>query len=408
MELSYASTARSLSLFSLGPSSPSTSTSSSCSTSGSFGFRSSSPGLLERRASRRRRHRDGGGDVGSAVGVVWASAEGRGERIEGVRRGGVAESPSPPAPAPAATIPTASTTTTTTAIDRSFGGGDAEYPLWEKLEAVVRLSYGIGVYGAMALAGKFICSITGVDCMGEFHMSLKAIVEGLGYASPPIMALLFILDDEVVKYSPHARAIRDVEDEELRSFFYGMSPWQFMLIITASSVGEELFYRAAVQGSLADMFVRSTDLMKDAHGVASLTGMLPVFVPFAQAFAAAITAALTGSLYYVATAPKDPTYVVAPVLRSHTGREDLKKLFAAWYERRQLKKIYSPLLEGLLALYLGFEWIQTDNILAPMITHGIYSAVVLGHGLWKIHYHRRKLRHRIQQVRIESRNLGKQ
>jgi hypothetical protein len=34
------------------------------------------------------------------------------------------------------------------------------------------------------------------------------------------------LQDEVVKYSPHARAIRDVEDEELRSFFYGMSPWQ--------------------------------------------------------------------------------------------------------------------------------------------------------------------------------------
>ena len=32
--------------------------------------------------------------------------------------------------------------------------------------------------------------------------------------------------DEVVKLSPHARAIRDVEDEELRSFFYGMSPWQ--------------------------------------------------------------------------------------------------------------------------------------------------------------------------------------
>ncbi|CAF2153568.1 unnamed protein product, partial [Brassica napus] len=28
--------------------------------------------------------------------------------------------------------------------------------------------------------------------------------------------------DEVVKLSPHARAIRDVEDEELRSFFFGM------------------------------------------------------------------------------------------------------------------------------------------------------------------------------------------
>lgn len=36
----------------------------------------------------------------------------------------------------------------------------------------------------------------------------------------------FCFQDEVVKYSPHARAIRDVEDEELRSFFCGMSPWQ--------------------------------------------------------------------------------------------------------------------------------------------------------------------------------------
>lgn len=35
-----------------------------------------------------------------------------------------------------------------------------------------------------------------------------------------------MIQDEVVKLSPHARAIRDVEDEELRSFFYGMSPWQ--------------------------------------------------------------------------------------------------------------------------------------------------------------------------------------
>ncbi|XP_058104270.1 uncharacterized protein LOC131248182 [Magnolia sinica] len=320
---------------------------------------------------------------------IRASAERSGGERNGDRRGGGFSGP-------AMEVST---------FDRSFG--DTEFPVWEKLGAVVRLSYGIGIYVAMALAGKFICSITGVDYMGGFHPSLNAILEGLGYAAPPIMALLFILDDEVVKLSPHARAIRDVEDEELRSFFYGMSPWQFILIVTASSVGEELFYRAAVQGSLTDMFLRGTEFMKDAHGIASLSGMLPPFVPFAQAFAAVITAALTGSLYYVAASPKDPTYVVAPVLRSQCGREDLKKLFAAWYERRQLKKIYSPLLEGLLALYLGFEWIQTDNILAPMITHGIYSAVILGHGLWKIHDHRRRLRQRIQQVRVESRNSNR-
>ncbi|KAA0061163.1 CAAX amino terminal protease [Cucumis melo var. makuwa] len=122
--------------------------------------------------------------------------------------------------------------------------------------------------------------------------------------------------DEVVKLSPHARAIRDVEDEELRSFFYGMSPWQFILIVAASSVGEELFYRAAVQGALADIFLRSPDIGADVQGMASLTGVLPPFVPFAQGFAAFITAALTGSLYYVAASPKDPTYVVAPVASS--------------------------------------------------------------------------------------------
>ncbi|KAK6947427.1 Type II CAAX prenyl endopeptidase Rce1-like [Dillenia turbinata] len=295
-----------------------------------------------------------------------------------------------------------------TTYERSFNdAAGAEFPVWDKIGAVVRLSYGIGIYGAMGLAGRFICSMTGIDSMGGFHPSLDAIMEGLGYAAPPIMALLFILDDEVVRLSPHARAIRDVEDEELRSFFYGMSPWQFILIVAASSVGEELFYRAAVQGALADIFLRGSDLVSDARGMASLTGVLPPFVPFAQAFAAVITAALTGSLYYVAASPKDPTYVVAPVLHSRSGREDLKKLFAAWYEKRQMKKIYSPLLEGLLALYLGFEWIQTNNILAPIITHGIYSAVILGHGLWKIHDHRRRLRQRIKQIKLEGKDLSK-
>lgn len=111
--------------------------------------------------------------------------------------------------------------------------------------------------------------------------------------------------------------------------------------------------------------------------------------------------------------------------------------FAAWFERRQMKKIYSPLLEGSLALYLGFEWIQvihelilsmnyspientrtilklpivfhlqTNNILAPIITHVIYSAVILGRGLWKKHDHRRRLHQRIQQLKSEVKDLNK-
>ncbi|KAK1261431.1 hypothetical protein QJS04_geneDACA008802 [Acorus gramineus] len=261
---------------------------------------------------------------------VRASAERRRARIDvanggrGDRTGGTL--PLNPAMEVSATT---SGSTSTAALDRGFT--DAEFPVWERLGAVVRLSYGVGIYGAMALAGNFICSITGADVMGGFHPSLEAILDGLGYAAPPIMALLFILDDEVVKLSPHARAIRDVEDEELRSFFYGMSPWQFMLIVAASTVGEELFYRVAVQGGLTDLFLKGTEFVKDGRGIAALTGVLPLFVPFAQAFAAVITAALTGSLYYVATSPKDPTYTVAPVLQSRSDKEDLKKLFAAWY-----------------------------------------------------------------------------
>ena len=46
----------------------------------------------------------------------------------------------------------------------------------------------------MALTGRFICQMAGIDCTGGFHPSLTALVQGLGYAAPPIMALLFILD----------------------------------------------------------------------------------------------------------------------------------------------------------------------------------------------------------------------
>ncbi|KAF8077269.1 hypothetical protein N665_1049s0003 [Sinapis alba] len=138
-----------------------------------------------------------------------------------------------------------------TTLDRGFANSTTvDFPVWDKIGAVVRLTYGIEIYGTMAVAGRLICSVTGIDSSGGFDPSLDALLTGLGYATPPIMALLFILDDEVVKLSPHAQAIRDMEDEELRSFFFGMSPWQFILIVAASSIGEELFNRVTVQGDV--------------------------------------------------------------------------------------------------------------------------------------------------------------
>jgi len=51
-----------------------------------------------------------------------------------------------------------------------------------------------GIYCGMAVAGRFICEVAGIDYTGGFNASLDTVIAGLGYASPPIMALLFILD----------------------------------------------------------------------------------------------------------------------------------------------------------------------------------------------------------------------
>lgn len=271
---------------------------------------------------------------------------------------------------------------------------------WEQIGMVFRICYSVAMYGGLAFAGNVICSFTGVDLWGGFALSPQIITTGFGYAVPPMMALLFILEDEIVKSWGPARAIRDVEDEELLDFFSGMSPWQFPFVVAAGAVAEELFFRVAIQGGLTHALQMSDKGVgsDSTIGLAALTGVIPLFVPFAQFFATALTAALTTSMYYVMTSPKDPKYVVAPVTRGRNNRGDIKERVSAWYERRQQKKIYSPMMEGLLALYLGFEWMHTGNILAPIITHTLYSLVIVGNGLRRIHDNREKLRQRVSKI----------
>ena len=268
---------------------------------------------------------------------------------------------------------------------------------WEQLSMAFRIAYSTAMYGGLAFAGHVICGFTGVDLWGDFNLSPQVITTGFGYAVPPMMALLFILEDEIVKTWSPARAIRDVEDEELLDFFSGMSPWQFPFVVAAGAVAEELFFRVAIQGGLTHA-LQMSDKGDSTIGLASISGVIPLFVPFAQFFATALTAALTSSMYYVMTSPKDPKYVVAPVIRGRNNRGDIRERVSAWYERRQQKKIYSPLMEGLLAMYLGFEWMHTGNIVAPIITHTLYSLVVVGNGLRRIHDNREKLRQRVSKI----------
>lgn len=273
---------------------------------------------------------------------------------------------------------------------------DESDPLWEQIGAGLRISYAAGVYLVMALAGQAICHFAGLDKFGGFEMCPDVAMQGLGFAIPPMLALLFILDDEVVKISPAARAIRDVEDEELMTFFVGMSAWQLLFVVAMDAVAEELFFRIAIQGGIAHMFLSDGKVSDPSDGIAALTGLFPFFAPFAHGLAAVLTAALTGSILFVTSFPQDPAYVITRVHRNHSSPREVKKSFAAWYERRQLRRIYSPLLDSLLALYLGTEWLQTGNILAPIITHIIYSTVVVGNGLRRIHDRREKLRQRTQ------------
>ncbi|MCO5598946.1 hypothetical protein L7F22_053045 [Adiantum nelumboides] len=273
---------------------------------------------------------------------------------------------------------------------------DESDPLWEQIGAGLRIIYAAGVYLVMALAGQAICHFAGLDKSGGFEMCPDVAMQGLGYAIPPMLALLFILDDEVVKISPAARAIRDVEDEELMTFFVGMSAWQLLFVVAMDAIAEELFFRIAIQQGIAHMFLSDGKFGEPSDGIAALTGVLPFFAPFAHGLAAVLTAALTGSILFVTSFPQDPAYVITRVHRDHSSPREVKKSFAAWYEKRQLRRIYSPLLDSLLALYLGAEWLQTGNILAPIITHIIYTTVVVGNGLRRIHDRREKLRQRTQ------------
>lgn len=50
------------------------------------------------------------------------------------------------------------------------------------------------MYGGLAFGGNVLCNITGVDLWGGFELSPQVITTGFGYAVPPMMALLFILE----------------------------------------------------------------------------------------------------------------------------------------------------------------------------------------------------------------------
>ncbi|CAH8376167.1 unnamed protein product [Eruca vesicaria subsp. sativa] len=73
-----------------------------------------------------------------------------------------------------------------TTLDRGIANSTTiDFPVWDKIGAVVRLTYEI---------------VTGIESSGGFDPFLDALLAGLGYATPPIMALLLILDVSIIRY----------------------------------------------------------------------------------------------------------------------------------------------------------------------------------------------------------------
>ncbi len=113
------------------------------------------------------------------------------------------------------------------------------------------------------------------------------------------------------------QTITQILDEMLVPLFRECGVTQFLIIAALAGVGEEMFFRGVLQAAAAAE-------IGSPHGV--WLGLL-------------IAAALFGLLH-----PMTPTYAI---------------------------------LAGLIGLYLGGLWLACGNLLAPVVTHGLYDFVAL-------------------------------
>ncbi|GKB73634.1 3-dehydrosphinganine reductase TSC10A-like protein [Tanacetum coccineum] len=94
--------------------------------------------------------------------------------------------------------------------------------------------------------------------LGKLRLELEEILKFLTQGNLPCVAIVFEVP---------ISATSEAKKEEIRK-----RAIEFMLIVAANSVGEELFYHAVVQGALADVLVRGSDLVANAHRMAAPTG----------------------------------------------------------------------------------------------------------------------------------------
>jgi uncharacterized protein len=146
-----------------------------------------------------------------------------------------------------------------------------------------------------------------------FHFSLHHAALGIAATVPPL-ALFWLC--VTCPWKPF-ETITHIVDELFAPLFRECSMAQLLIIAILAGLGEEMLFRGVVQAAIA-------------HEIGGPRGVWLGLL---------IAAALFGLIHTVT-----PTYAM---------------------------------LAGLIGLYLGWLWLACGNLLAPIITHGLYDFLVL-------------------------------
>ena len=171
--------------------------------------------------------------------------------------------------------------------------------------------------GALALLALGLGWLLDVPIWSQMKFDVDALTWGVALSAPPVAALLLLDRYPIGRF----RQLKQYVEEHVSPIFRGCSVWQFMAIAAMAGLGEELLCRGFLQNGLQIW-------LTDHLGTSAATWVALILASAAFGAAHAMT--------------RD--YAVACFV---------------------------------IGLYLGGIWIAGENLLVPVIIHGIYDFVAL-------------------------------
>ncbi len=171
--------------------------------------------------------------------------------------------------------------------------------------------------GSLTVVAIVLGWLLGQPPSRTFHFNLHHAAVGVVATLPPLGLLWLCLKLPL----PPLKTITQILDEMLVPLFRGCQLMHLAIIAALAGLGEEMLFRGVIQAAIQ---------AEAANEFGGLPGMWLGLL---------IAAALFGLLHSIT-----PTYA---------------------------------LLAGLIGLYLGWLWLEYDNLLVPITVHALYDFVVL-------------------------------